>query len=116
MKEILYDGNLRVKIDSLSYAWGSARNQASLVVQGRVDRVGKGLNCRFRIDVTRKGHHLHFLTATTQDEEEDIQALAIDVKNALVSFLSTSDEVPEAHRQKLKDCVLNHHLQKKVQK
>lgn len=116
MNEILYDGNLRVKIDSFSYAWGRERNQESLVVQGRIDRTGEGMNCRFRIDVTRKGHHLHFLTATTQNEGEDLQRLARNVKNALIAFLSTTDEVPDAHRQKLKDCVLNHHLQKKVSK
>lgn len=96
----------------MSYGLNKKRNKAYLSVRGDIARFGD-IDCKFALQVTRKGHSLNFLTATTYKEDEDLQKLAINVKNALLAFISTTDEVPDAYRDILKDCVLNHHLQKR---
>lgn len=104
-------GEVKISLDSISYSWGRKRAKAYIVMAGRAYR--DGIDCLFLLEVNRKGHRLDFMRATTRDEGEDMHALALSVKNALVHFLMTSAEVPEAHREKLCDCVLKHHLQKR---
>lgn len=99
-----------VTLGHFSYGWGKRSNRAILHMAGRVQRTG--IDCTFKLEVTRKGHSLTFPKAVTSNEGEDLRALALSVKNALLQFLRETPEVPEAQRQKLCDCVLNHHLQK----
>lgn len=112
--ELIFQGDVTISLDSISYSWGKKRNKAYVYMMGRAYR--SGIDCKFRLEVARKGHSLDFLTATAIDPKEDVHALALSVKNALLRFLKESHEVPEAHRQKLCDCVLNHHLQKRLTK
>jgi hypothetical protein len=104
-------GEIAISLNSISYSWGRKRGKAYVYMAGRAYR--DGIDCTFCLEITRRGHRLDFPKATTRDTNEDIRALALSVKNALVYFLRTSAEVPEAHREKLCDCVLKHHLQKR---
>lgn len=104
-------GEVRISLDSISYSWGRKRGKAYIYMGGRAYR--EGIDCTFKLEVTRQGHRLDFPKAVTRDEGEDMRALAVSVKTALLHFLKESEEVPEAHRQTLCDCVLNHHLQNK---
>lgn len=108
--EPIYQGDVAVSLDSISYSWGRKGNTAYLYMAGRVYR--SGIDCTFRLEINRKGHHLSFPRATTTNEGEDLRSLAFSVKTALLHFLKNSKEVPEAHRQRLCDCVLRHHLKK----
>jgi hypothetical protein len=109
MKEVIESGEITVKLDAFSYGWGSRSERAVIAASGRVLR--QGIDCTFRLEVKRKGHRLDFPKATTKEENEDIRSLAISVKNALLRFLQESPEVPDAHRETLCACVLNHHKQ-----
>jgi hypothetical protein len=106
--------DVKVSLDAVSYSWGRKRAKAYLYMSGRIYR--SGIDCTFRLEFNRQGPRLEFPRAVTQDKNEDLQALALGVKKALWNFLRESPEVPEAHRQKLCDCVLNHHLQKRIEK
>jgi len=110
MEEIRYEG-VSVKLDHFSYGWGHRSNLANLHAAGHIHRMG--IDCTFKLEATRKGHRLSFPKAFTLDEGKDLRALALSVKIALLQFLQESPEVPDAHRQRLCDCVLNHHLQKR---
>jgi hypothetical protein len=112
--EPIQQSDVTINLDHFSYGWGRRSNLATLHAAGRVQRTG--IDCTFRLEATRKGHHLSFPRAVTQDEGEDLRALALSVKKALLKFLQESPEVPDAHRQRLSDCVLNHHLQKRSQR
>lgn len=107
-------GDVTVSLDHFSYSWGRRSNRATMHAAGHVYRAG--INCTFKLEVTRRGHHLSFPTAVTTNEGEDLRSLAFSVKTALLHFLKESPEVPDAQRQKLCDCVLNHHLQKRPTK
>lgn len=110
--EPIYQGDVTVSLDSISYSWGKKRNKAYVYMAGRVYR--SGIDCTFKLEINRQGHHLSFPKAVTLNEGEDLRSLAFSVKTALVHFLKETDEVPEAHRKKLCDCVINHHLQKRI--
>jgi hypothetical protein len=112
--EPIYQGDVTVSLDSISYSWGKKRNKAYVYMSGRVYR--SGIDCTFKLEINRRGHHLSFPKAVTTNEGEDLRSLAFSVKTALVHFLKETPEVPEAHRQKLCDCVLNHHLQNRTEK
>jgi hypothetical protein len=107
-------GEIKISLDSISYSWGRKRGKAYLFMMGRAYRTG--IDCTFRLEVTRHGHRLEFPKAVTQDKSEDLKALALSVKTAILRFLEQSPEVPEAHRRLLCDCVINHHLQKRLTK
>jgi hypothetical protein len=105
------ENEVKISLDAMSYSWGRKRQKSYLCLEGRAQR--EGVDCTFRLEVNRQGHRLEFPRAVTLREGEDLKALALGVKNALLDFLRESREVPEAHRQKLCDCVLNHHLQRR---
>jgi hypothetical protein len=109
--DAIVTADIKVSLDSLSYSWGRKREKAYVYMSGHIYR--QGIDCTFKLEINRQGHHLSFPKDVTQDKEEDLNSLALSVKNALLQFLKESPEVPEAHRQKLCDCVLNHHLQKR---
>jgi hypothetical protein len=104
--------DVSVSLGHFSYGWGKRSNRTILHLAGRIQRTG--IDCTFKLEVTRRGHSLSFPKAITLNEGEDLRALALSVKTALLNFLKETDEVPEAHRQRLCDCVLNHHLQKRI--
>lgn len=106
--------DMSVTLGHFSYGWGKRSNRAILHMAGRVQRTG--IDCTFKLEVTRKGHSLTFPKAVTSNEGEDLRVLALSVKNALLQFLRETPEVPDAHRQRLCDCVLKHHLQNRTEK